>query len=732
MADQALYDGSEITFIKADHPERKKELAEDLTDLIRPETNSSLKLWFYNLVGETNKEKGLKYWVKYKLGEKPVLFNYRDAERSRLVLMKYLQDQGYINAIVHLDTTSTKQRVTSLYEVKAEKRYKIGEIILPDGSSPLDSIVRANQKESFLRTNQYYKTENLTAERQRLATLVSQNGFYNINETDLFFYVDTFAAHDSLDIYVRWKPDIDSQDVKRHRLGNTTVIPTYSLAPPDSLVFDTSHLADIAIVSNARLFRDELFAKAIKGKTGDLYDGRLQASTINYLQNLDNFKFINVKTEKRIVDDIPIVDRVFYLTPTAFRRLRYDFEANTRSGSYFGLLAAINYSDRNWRGGAELLDISLSIGGETQTGNDVSFINTLELTASASVSIPNLWLPFIPTKLYNDYVARTRFSVSNSYQIRTGFFNINSLSAQVSYDWRSNQRTRHIWTPISIRQSRTSNISDEFQVELDENNRLKNSLENVLILGGQYQVVYSTQKLGKPRAHSLLSGTLEIAGNIPGVVASAFSSSKPYSIFGTPLSQFAKLDIDFRHYRPRRKRTWAFRLAAGVVKSYGNAEITPYSEQFYVGGSNSIRAFRIRELGPGSYVNRDSESINFFDQTGDIKLELNTEFRFDIATYFKGAVFVDAGNIWTIDQTDDDLRSGNFQFNSFYQEIAVGTGLGLRIDLDFFVIRLDGAFPIRQAAIDQGFDWTFNEIDFLNNQWRSENLVFHLAIGYPF
>ena len=730
--DQKLFVGSEIKFTKADQPTRKKELKEYLSALVRPAINRPLKLWFYNIVNEPKKEKGFKHWVKYKLGEPPVLYTARDAERSRLIIKKYLQDQGYINSIVQLDTIQSKKTVTSIYQIKAEKRYRIGHINLPNGNTPVDSIIRNNQKASFIKKNQHYKTANLTAERTRLSTLVSQNGFYGMNENDIFFYVDTFPTHDSVAIYVQWKPTIDSQKLLRHYLGTTTVLSTYSLLPSDNETADTSHFEDLIVVSTSNYFHDELFAKAIKGKKGDLYDGRLQLSTINYLQNLDNFKFINVRSQSKIVNGVPTVDRTLYLTPTAFRGIQYDFEANTRSGSYFGLSAAVNYSDKNWKGGAEHLDLTLSVGGETQAGSSESFINTLEVTATASLSIPSVRLRLFPMNVYNDYVARTRFSISNSYQIRTGFFSINRLMGSVSYDWRSNKKIRHLWTPLSISQSRTTNISDAFQLELDENSRLKNSLENVLILGGQYQFIYSNQNLSKRKAHFLFNGTIKVAGNIPSAVASVFSSDKPYNIFGTPFSQFAKLDLDLRHYRPRLKHTWAFRLATGMVKSYGNADVTPYSEQFFVGGSNSIRAFRIRQLGPGSYVNANAASINFFDQTGDIKLEISTEYRFDIASYLKGALFVDAGNIWTLDATADDTRGGNFQFNSFYNEIALGTGLGLRVDFQFFVIRLDASFPIRSAKIDEGFKWRFNEIDILKSQWRSDNLVFHLAIGYPF
>ncbi len=413
--------------------------------------------------------------------------------------------------------------------------------------------------------------------------------------------------------------------------------------------------------------------------------------------------------------------------------MRFDFETNTRSGSYLGMLSAMTYTHKNQFNGAERLDVNLSVGAETQLGSDGRFLNTLELTAGVSLSIPKLLLPLKSTSIYQDYVSRTRFNLSNAYQIRAGFFTINRLSADMTYDWRSNRLMRHLWTPISITQNNTFNIDPEFAAELEENSRLRNSLEDVLILGGQYRFIYSTQEIGKTKPFLFLSGTVELAGNLPNVIASAVNSDDGvHRIFGTPFSQYLKLQADGRYYFQYSDHTWAFRLVGGVAVPYGNADIVPYSKQFFIGGSTSLRAFRLRQLGPGAFINPDAETVNFFDQTGEVLLEFNAEYRFDLASYFKGAVFVDAGNIWLLNETFGDSGEGAFRFDTFYREIAVGTGVGLRIDFDYFVVRLDAAFPVRKPVFGKGLEWTFNQLDFLNGHWRKENLVWHLAIGYPF
>lgn len=730
---QQLLEEADIQFTKPTAPANKKVLQEELLSMVRPAANNPIRLWVYNLFQEPKKQKGFKYWLKYKIGEPPVLFDFDTADRNRLVLEKYLKENGYLNSAVRMDTINKAKKVKAVYEATANNLFRINNIFLPEGSAVLDQLTRDNQKQSFLKTRQPYQAGNLRMERSRLATLATQNGYFGVTADDVYYYIDTTGYADSLDIYVRWKPDEDSSSLQKYWLGRTTVYPSYSLAPSSDKAPDTIRYKGLSIIEDACFFKETLLRKAIRGKAGDLYDGRLQTSTFNYLQDLDVFKFINLQTETRLENGQNYLDRIFYLTPSTFRSVRFDFEANTRSGSYLGILTAANFANKNWLGGAENLAINLSIGGETQLGNQDRFINTLEITAGASLAIPRLLLPFSAPKIYRDYVSRTRFSLSNTYQIRTGFFTINRLAAQMAYDWRANRKLRHLWTPLSITQSQTFRIDPDFQKKLDQDSRLKNSLENVMILGGKYQLVYSTQDLEKIRPYFYFSGNFELAGNIPTALAGALGGGeKPYGIFGAPFSQFVKLYADARYYLQRRNYTWANRLAAGFVAPYGNSEVAPYSEQFFIGGSTSLRAFQLRELGPGSYVNPNIQQTNFFDQTGDIKLELNTEYRFGLLSYLKGAVFLDAGNIWLLDQTIGANQEGRFQWDTFLKEIAVGAGLGLRIDFDYFVIRADTAFPLRKPIPDKGFEWTLNQLDFLNKQWRSDNLVWHLAIGYPF
>lgn len=728
-----LFEGATVTFTKPSAVQNKKNLKEELIYQVRPKANSALKLWIFNQFKVPKKQKGLKYWLKYKAGEAPSIFDYDLLNRSKLVMEKYLGDIGYLNASVTLDTIDKGKSVQAVYTVFAPKKYRINEIFLPAGKSVLDTLTRRNQQQSFLKKGSIYRTENLNNERTRLVNIATRNGYYGLTQNDIYYYVDTTQQDDLVNVYLEWKPSNDKEDIKQSRLGTTTVYATHSLSNVPDQTTDTIEYKELTIIENYYYLKNKLLRRSISGQPGELYNSQQQLGNINYLQNLEVYKLINLRYKQRTVDDQLYLDRYFYLMPAQVRDLRFDFEANTRSGSYFGISTAINYSNKNWLGGAERLDLSFSVGGETQVGNSSKFINTLVVSAAASVSLPNLLVPFKIKRLYRGAVPRTRFTLSDAYQVRNGFFTTNGLTGEAIYDWRSSKQWQHLFSPVSINQTTTFNITEDFQQELDADRRLRESFGNILIPGGSYQFNHSTQELNKIQPYHYWSGSIEYAGNIPYLLSKAVKPSQStYTLFGTPFAQFIRLYSDFRYYQQRRSHTWAFRASGGLIAAYGNTTVAPYSRQFFIGGSNSLRAFRLRELGPGSYINPVANDKNYFDQTGDIKIEFNAEYRFDIASYLKGAAFVDAGNIWLLNDTIGAQAEGKFNGSTFYKEIAVGTGIGLRIDFEYFVIRLDGAFPIRKPVSEQGFQWTFKDLKFLNAGWRSENVVFHLAIGYPF
>jgi outer membrane protein assembly factor BamA len=290
----------------------------------------------------------------------------------------------------------------------------------------------------------------------------------------------------------------------------------------------------------------------------------------------------------------------------------------------------------------------------------------------------------------------------------------------------------------------STKTSAEFDELLEANPTLKNSFQNQFILGSSYSFTINTQLNDDieqkydvkkaTRSNFYFNGLLDLSGNVAHAIQSIkFSEGEePYKFFNAPYSQYVRTQTDFRFYREFSKRTkLATRIIAGVGYAYGNSDNMPYIKQFSVGGSSSVRAFPARSVGPGTFNTLANDSIVFIDQRGDIKLEGNVEYRFDITKVMKGAVFLDAGNIWLM--KEDSLRpGGKFNKSKFLKELAVGTGLGIRFDFNFFVLRFDLAFPLRKPYRDENDRWVINEIDFTSSAWRRENLILNIAIGYPF
>ena len=712
----------------------KKQLKTELLELSRPQPNNNFKLRIHNAVKPGKKEKGLRHWLRYKLGEPPVLFKEKAIERSRLVMEKYLHDQGYFNAKVEWDTTAKNQKVTASYEIRLAEQVKINEVrFVQPPRSHLDSLVLEYKEESFIKTDRPYQAEALRQERERLSARARQNGYFRVNANDVYFYVDTSIGESRANIYVRWLDESPDRLV-RYRHGGVTVRPTFSLdAVSKNSTLDTTQYEGLTIIEKYPFLRPKALRRFIHDSAPEYYDGEKIKSDLTYLQDVGVFKFVNVTYDTNPLDTNKRLNITYQLTPRLTQQVRLDLDANTRTGNFLGTSIQGNYSNLNIFGGAENLDLSLGAGLETQLGDTSSLVNTIELSGAVSVSFPFLFVPFIKTRPYRQYVARTRLSFNNRFQNRSDFFSINSAELSITYDWRSGPRLWHQLSPLSISQISVFELSESFREELSLNPRLTAGFEDILIWGGKYKLQYSSYQGSKSRPHYSGIFELEAAGNLLYGITSLGNGGENRKALGQTFSQFVRTSIDFRYYYQwSKEQVWAFRFNTGLAIPYLNSNTIPYSRQFFVGGANSIRAFRLRQLGPGTYLNPNATTSNFFDQTGDIKIELNAEYRFDLATYFEGALFVDAGNIWLFDQTIGDDQAGEFNFKAFAKEFAIGTGIGLRIDLSYFIIRLDTAWPLRQALPDEGFQWTIKDWDFGSKDWRQENVVWHLAIGYPF
>ncbi|MDX2002053.1 MAG: BamA/TamA family outer membrane protein [Chitinophagales bacterium] len=766
---QLLYNGAKVQLANPDQVNNDKKVKADLLAKAIPKPNKKvlglfrMKLWLYlnikepkdkkpkkqkKQTGQTQnldengnpkpqKRKGFRNLLKYKIGEPPVLYETGSSKQTVTLMEKYLEDNGYFRANVEFDTLVNygKKEVNVVYTVTTEGQYFINNIMLPKDSDEVSHIIASNYRDMIVRSGQPYNVDKLKAERDKYATLIRSKGFYDFNREYIYYYVDTTIGNQKADIYFRVKAPSDSTVHTKYYIRNITVYPVFAIDDTNDVRSnDTIVLLwrdSLKIIQNENFIRRRPLVGNILIRKGNLFSQKAHTYTVNHFLDLGIFKFVNIRYDKTGADSL---DVRIYLTPSETQDIAAEINASTTTTNFLGTGASFTYNNRNILKGGELLTLSAGVNVETQLNSQQSFINTLLVTGRAEIGFPKFLVPFSLKRISLYYVPRTKFGFSENFQKRVQYYTLNSFIFDYSYDWRQTQQIRHILTPFSINSIRLFNSTPEFDAIVQQNPTLRTSFEDVFIIGVNYAYTYNGMLIDPNSSYGYFRGNIDLAGNVIYPIAKAFSDkTQRINILDRPFAQYAKFDVDGRyHLKITKKQSFVNRVIAGIAIPYGNSRVTPYLKQFFIGGATSVRAYRIRTLGPGSYVNPNAENSNVFpDQTGDIKLELNTEYRFTIINFLKGAVFADAGNIWTL--RADSLRPGaNFDIKRFYKEIAIGAGVGLRLDFNFFVIRADVAIPLRKPELPEGERWTFDKFNFGNKDWRKDNMIWNIAIGYPF
>ncbi|MEZ5039667.1 MAG: BamA/TamA family outer membrane protein [Saprospiraceae bacterium] len=741
QAGELLYTKTTINLIDSSQTLPLKRTRNELLALTRPIPNTGLFKWplgIYNLMGKPKKTKGLRSWIKNKLGEPPALYEPQQIVRTKAVLEKYLRDKGLFQLDIKEDTSINGKKVALTYTIRTSGRYRIRAITWPADSMAISRLLQTAASESFLQAEAFYDLEQLNLERERLAALAADQGFADFNTAYVYYLVDTTVGPLRADLHVRIKPREGSLPQAPYYIGQTYLYPEYDINTASGKPFaDTVELANgLHILQNDQLLFPSLLDRLILQRQGDRFSRKDQRLSQSHLLELGVFKFANLKYINRQENGKNILDRYFYLTPNRQQEITAEFELNNRTGNYLGTAATFTYSHKNIFGAAERLDIELAGGLETQLGSGLQLINSADINFEMNLSAPRFMAPIQLNRPNVKFIPRTEINFGVNYQRRIQFYSINAVSLKMGYNWREDSKRRHQFYPIQMNRVSLSNRTPAFEALLKEDPRLQQSFDDIFIAGLNYTYLFSNAAVGSPDRYSYFKGELETSGNVLNIFSLLIkqNETRPYAILGLPYAQFVKLNLDYRYYYPYRKNLTVTRLYFGVGVPFGNSDVLPYTKQFFIGGSNSIRAFRLQGLGPGTYVAdiADDDAIRnqFIDQTGDIKLEGNVEYRFPLFSYLKGALFLDAGNVWL-------LRAGNrpegvFKFGRFLNEIALGTGLGFRLDFQFFVIRLDGAFALRKPFLNQGFQWTFSDIAPFSRSWRKNNLIWNLGIGYPF
>lgn len=741
---QMLYTGGEVK-IENDtiSKKEKNELQTALEENLVPKPNSTFlglrpKLYFYNIAKEPKKEKGFNYWLKYKMGEKPVLLGDVDREFNKDIIQNYSENKGYFNAKATYDTVSKNKKARIIYTLKPGSRYLISNVKFQQDSTLVNKEILALSDKTLLKSGKPFDLDVIKNERERIDSGLKERGFYYFSGDNIIVQADsTVSKNHKVELNVKLKENTPALATEQFSIDKVIVFPNYNIqdvkdgkysVPMNADSLSKYAYDDIYVIDPEHKFKPKIFDRALYFKKGDLYNRSNHNLSLNRLISLGVFKF--VKNEFVVSDSLRHkFDAYYLLTPRQIQSLRLEALGRTNSANYAGSELNLNWTHRNFFRGAEQFKASVYGAFDFQMGGGDNAKNLFRAGTNVQLSIPRIVAPF-RFNSSSAFVPRTNITLGYEFQNRTQFYTLNNFTASFGYNWKENARKEHDLKVIDITLVSPANVTQAFwdQATTPASRRI---VEKQLIFGPTYTYTYTNTML--PKTNTIYyKGTLDLAGNITGLVTGANAKKdKQKEIFGIPFSQYAKIENDFRFYHKfTEKSSLATRFIGGIAYPYGNSEFIPFSKQFFSGGSNSIRAFRARTLGPGSFDPRTIPEGTLLDQSGDVKLELNAEYRANLYKFLNVAAFVDAGNIWLLH--DDPDRPGAKFSKEFLSEIAVGAGVGLRLDFSILILRLDLAMPLRVPYYEKNDRWAFNRINFGDSSWRKDNLVLNIAIGYPF
>ena len=733
----ALYTGATVKFT-ADSvsAQQKKVLNSDLQGLTRPRPNGRFlgipfKLMLWNLF-YTKKEKGLKANLQRKLGEPPVLASSVDLDANIELLQGHLNNKGFFGAQVTADSTWKGKKASVTYNAKGGPQYKIASVDFVNDSSKLAQAIRDISPQTLLKVGAPYDLDLIKGERTRMDALLKERGFYYFNPDNILMQVDSTIGGQKVAVKVVIKPETPSEAKEMYYINDVFIYSDFSLNTARN---DTSRaLAQLYngfyVIDPRGKFKPKLFRDIMLFSPNEVYNRTDHNKTLQRLMNLNVFKFVKNRFERANVDS-PKLNAYYYLTAFPEKAIRAEIGANTKSNNLNGSEISFGFRHRNAFRAGEQLDFRIYGGTEAQFSGSFQGTSTFRIGGEINFAIPRFVTPFIRFRPKTSFVPRTNIQLGYEALNRRTLYTLNSFRGGLGYLWKQSIRTSHEFYPFSVTYVQPLNISPAFKAERLNNSTLQHITDTQFVLGNTYQFNYNQQAGGLQKSNSFYLNFLsDISGNVAGLLTKANAQGEK-RIFNLPFSQYLKFEADGRYYRRLGLKTvWANRVIVGLGLPYGNSRELPYIKQFFIGGNNSIRAFRSRTLGPGTYLPPRTQQGFIPDQTGDMKLELNTELRPHISGPLYGALFIDAGNTW-LANADPNKPGATFD-KDFLKELAVGAGAGIRIDIQLFVIRLDVAFPIRKPWLANGQRMVLNQVNFGNADWRRENVIYNLAIGYPF
>ena len=740
-ADDRLYTGAQV---KVDVPssisvKQKKVLRSDLKGLTRPKPNSRLlgiplKLNIYNMFAKA-KEGSFFGKLRERWGEPPVLLSQLDLEQNEKVLENFLENKGFFHAEVKGDTVVKKKKAHAEYEAVTGPQYTIANVVFPTDSFQLEKEIANTAGNTLLIADAPYDLDLIKGERIRIDAILKEKGFYYFSPDFILVKVDSTIGGHKVNLHITVKEDIPTIAREIYKIHNVFIYSNYSLATAEA---DTSkahaqYEHGYYIIDKDNLFKPRMFERHLQFKSGEVYNRTDHNQTLNRLINLNLFKFVKNRFEPVVWLDTPKLNVFYYLTPLPKKSLNAEITSTTKSNDFTGSEITFRWRNRNAFRGGEQLGFNLYVGSEIQRSGTLKDFNTYRSGAEVNLGLPKFLVPFIDIPNEGAFAPKTNMRLGYDILNKRKLYTLNSFRAMYGFQWTKNIRRNNELYPISVNYVLPFNETDLYQQQKQQFPGLERATEKQFILGSSYQFTYNDLAVAtQPVKSFFVNGLVDLSGNIAGLLTGANAKKgDTIKFFDAAFAQYVKLEADGRYYQKLGlSTTWANRIILGYGLPYGNSIQMPFIKQFFVGGNNSLRGFRSRSVGPGTYRDPSISSEFLPDQTGDIKFEINTELRPHISGPFYGAVFFDAGNVWLKNDDRFTDKPGAAFSGKFLNQLAMDAGLGLRLDIKLFVIRFDVAVPLRKPWEQN--PWVMNQINFKDKEWRQENIVFNLAIGYPF
>ena len=700
---------------------------------------AKVPLRIYALSG-TDTTKWINRFIQ-KIGDEPVIYDSASAERSKENMKRAMQNLGYMQANVDVLTKKKKKKIELSYVLHPGKGYVIRSWQYDVKDQGLRNDF-ADYSSRIMSENMLFNVNQLNMERQNLATFFQNKGYYKFNKELITCTADTVSGSYTIDLNFHIAPYASASKIshQKYHIGEVNVFTDFDITKAmqmeDLEEWDSIHYKGLNIFSEKRPFlRPEVLSQNIFVAPGELYSERLLQRSQSALGRLNAIKYSDLRFVENM-NDSTVLDCFVLLSRNNPNSFSAEIEGTNSAGD-LGAAASVSYQNRNLFRGSELFTFKVRGAYEAVTGlQGYSNENYIEYGAEASINFPRFLFPFISSELRKRILATSEVALQFNSQDRPEFSR-RAASASWSYKWTYKQRWRHSVDLLDVNYVYMPWISSTFRQEYldnvnNQNSILKYNYENLLIMKMGYGFTYHSggANLSATTGNSYsIRFNIESSGNLLYGLSHLFNAkrndSHQYTLMNIAYAQYVKTDFNFaKSFMIDERNSIVFHVGAGVAFPYGNSRILPFEKRYFSGGANSVRGWLVRRLGPGSFSGNDA-NIDFINQSGDIKLDINLEYRTKLFWKLNGAFFIDAGNIWTIREYDEQ-PGGAFRLDSFYKEIALAYGLGLRFDFDYFILRFDGGMKAVNPAKNAEERYPLIRPDF------GRDFAFHFAVGYPF